>query len=61
MNRRDADDWVVRDDRMLDDATAVSAAASQASLGELFNRLRAVRFPEVPMSAGEQGVPPWPT
>jgi len=54
-------DWVVRDERVLDEETMAGAAASQASLGELLERLRAVRYPEVPAPAEEGGVAPWPT
>lgn len=49
--------WVVRDERPLEAATVASAATSQASLGELLTRLRAVRYVELPTPDGE-GVAP---
>jgi hypothetical protein len=50
-------DWVVRDPRPLDEAALASATRSQSSLGALLERLRAVRFVEVPVPDGE-GVEP---
>jgi hypothetical protein len=49
--------WVVRDDRPLGAEALASAAASQASLGDLLIRLRAVRYVELPVPDGE-GVAP---
>jgi len=49
--------WVVRDERPLGADALESAIASQASLGELLARLRAVRYVELPVPEGE-GVAP---
>lgn len=51
--------WVVADERPFDDELAASAAASQASLGELLGRLRSVRFREIPEPADEGSIEPW--
>lgn len=47
--------WVVRDERPLDADALASAMASQASLGELLARLRAVRYQELPVPADGEG------
>lgn len=50
--------WVVRDEHRIDEDTLASAAASQASLGELLARLRAVRYREVP-APDDETIAPW--
>ncbi|HEY9555401.1 MAG TPA: hypothetical protein VIR58_01635 [Acidimicrobiales bacterium] len=49
--------WVVRDDRPLDPDGLASAAASQASLGDLLARLRSKQYRELPIPDGEEVAP----
>jgi hypothetical protein len=49
--------WVVRDGRPLDEAVVASATASQASLGPALDRLRAVRFEDLPPETGREVAP----
>lgn len=52
--------WVIRDERPLDPDVVARAAAAQASLAQLLERLRAADLPAGPCPGGEE-VPPWPT
>lgn len=53
-----ADQWVVLDDRPTDPDVVAAAAASQASLGALIERLRATRFPQLPVPPDGREVAP---